>query len=603
MACGGTGTEQGGEQLPDPEVFTRSFLLDVAADTPLGQVVAAEQQGATVERPAGFETGDLVAPASEGTVFDLDDAALDDAALDARTVALGAALGLSGDVERVEADRQLVGPDGALLVVNSPRGGDGGAFWFEGGADVSAGMAPCPTVPDGFCERDVAAAEPPSSTERAEQQIAEVMDVLGVEPEAYTVERFDQAASVEFAVAFAPNGQRSSVSWGFSVGSSGAVAAASGAFTAPKPAVDVALVDIDTAIDRLHAIHHGVAGIAPTTTMLAATPDAAASTTTLPTQPTLPMPPGSTAIPTTEPAATPPMGSREWDPLDLAESPSRRIVSVELGLQTLWESPSGPWVVPTFVFVADDGSEYGVVAVSAALIALVSPPTTMPPPTTLPPPTNVPPPTTAEYVPIPEPMPTLLTDDGTPVTIPVPPQGDTGSTDYYNQVLAEVLVGRDLASVVNTLEGTGWTVRVLDEDLDEFVDSDLRWDRANVLHRNEIVSGVYADPWTPGAVASSTTSTSTTTTAPPGPPPATTTTLDPPTGSDEWLDADGLAELQRSFEMLWIGQPIDSARGALESIGYIIRVVEPGGAVTLDFQPYRVNFTVTDGVIEAVWLG
>jgi hypothetical protein len=629
-ACGSSAPDPGGEALPAP--LTSSFLLDVAADTPFGQVVAAEQQGIAVERSGGFQTTDLVAPASTATIFDLNaGAALDDAVIDARAAELAAIFGVSGAVERLDADRQVGDGDGRLLVVNAPRGGDGGSFWFEGGSDLRGGMLPCPTLPDGFCDGEVAISEPPASTERAEQQIADAMTVLGIEPNAYVVERFDQATSIEFSVVFAPNGWRSGVTWGFSVGSSGEVAAAYGAFTAPQEAVGVALVDIDTAIDRLHAGYAGFGGIAPPTTRLADTsepastpvaPAEASTTTTTTTIPgsALPPPPVDgdlvdtttaatttslgqprvTSPPTTLPG-TPPMGSRAEPPVDGTESPWLRIDRVELGLQTFWESPSGPWLVPTFVFVADDGSEYGVVAVDASAMVLIEPSTTLPPPTTM----------VEGYVPTPEPMPTLLADDGTPLTIPVPPYDGTGSTDYYNSLFADVLVGRDLASVVNTLEGSGWTVRILDEDLDQNVDADLRWDRANVLHRNEIVTGVYADPWVPGAadstttgtsVSSTTTSTTTTTSEPPDAPP--TTTISPAEGSlDEWLDADGRAELLRSFESLWIGQPVDSARGALESIGYIVRVVEPDGAMTADLVPYRVNFGVSGGVIEWVSLG
>lgn len=195
---------------------------------------------------------------------------------------------------------------------------------------------------------------------------------------------------------------------------------------------------------------------------------------------------------------------------------STRIVEVRTELRLYFGSLDASLLLPHHVFVAEDGVEYPVLAVAPQHLRFDPEQPVVTAPLQPPEPVEAPPTTMTGTVPTPQSMPTLLTDDGTPVTIPMPPVPGSDAADY-SDVLNAVLVGRPLGEVVSTLEASGWTVRLIDDDQpNATLTADLQAARANVGHRGDIVTSVAVDRWSSvpagtGATASQTTTTTTTT--------------------------------------------------------------------------------------------
>lgn len=468
-------------------------------------------------------------------------------------------------------------------------------------------------------------------------------------------------------------GLQGGAEWVLAVDGSGALLGAAGPAVPPVAVGQVATVGLDEALRRLSVMFAAesfgpVLTVAPSTTQLPlAEPSPPMETTTLVAGPstqstttqttpvmstpvvmsappvaptpvvtsppldaisstTAPAPPGPPPPPSTESVVTVP-------PVVLEVSVrSTRIVDVRTELRVYFGSLEQSLLLPHHVFVADDGAEYPVLAVAPQHLRFDTGQPTL---TTIamPPPDQIGPPSTKMLgtVPIPQPMPTLLTDDGTPVTIPVPPGlGPVPGSGfaYYDDVLNAVLVGRPLGEAVATLEGSGWMVRVIDEDQPNVtLTADLRQNRANVGHRGGIVTGIVVDRGesVPAGSGTSTTTTSITT--------GTTSTIDtttttatslpaeviealasqipspsdvgePPADLDAWLEDETLAasELADGLTTLVRGLPADAVVDAFASAGWVVRAVDLDDPESLeeDLRFDRVNIFCRMGTVEYV---
>ncbi len=81
---------------------------------------------------------------------------------------------------------------------------------------------------------------------------------------------------------FVVGAARSAVTWEFTVGASGEVATAYGPFAVPVDVADVSLIDVETAIGRLHALHPLVELDGVTTTVFGTVPPSTVLPSTVP---------------------------------------------------------------------------------------------------------------------------------------------------------------------------------------------------------------------------------------------------------------------------------------------------------------------------------
>lgn len=655
-ACGSDG-ETSGATLPAPSGTGAGVAIDIIDGHPLAAIIQAEQQSLDTVSDGSFDIATSIdAPATTADAYRMDGSEGEvPEEVDRRVAALAAAFGVDGPVELLDADDadsvgRRVGTDATGFVeVVGPAWTDGGHFYFSGSPEQQAGSMPCPTLPDGSCESESATGVP-ESTAPAEAQIAAVMAAIGIEPDSYQLDAQSFGNSIEFVADFAPDGRRTDLDWRFGVGSSGSIATADGPFSAPASVAHVPLVDLDTAIDRLHSLHPAgsvgavpltvppfttVADVPATTTVLGGDPspfETTSTTTTTTTSTTTAVttipgeapttPASTTVVPPVpgDPFATTTMvpqgDSLPPMPMPTVTVPdsypaSRNVVEVRETVRLFAGSPSGPWLLPTFTFVADDGTTYDVVAVAASEFVVVSAP--VPPPTTTD--LDAPPQT------IPQPMPTLLSSEGTPVTLPVPPGGPGFEPGAHADALRRILVGRPLGEAVPTLEATGWTVQLIDEGVPNVtITADLDPTRARVFHLDDIVTDVHVDRWPDGgavpppattAPVPTTTGPSAPSTRPPSSAPDGTIPLDNPVvtlpDAEEASRAgeDAQASYQERIAELVVGLDTDRAIAELEAVGWTVRIVSEDGVgndLTDDLRFDRANLTIVDGSVAGVQL-
>ncbi len=226
-------------------------------------------------------------------------------------------------------------------------------------------------------------------------------------------------------------------------------------------------------------------------------------------------------------------------------------------------------------------------------------------------------------------MPTLLSTDGTPVTLPVPPNGPGFEPDYHQDALRRILVGRSLGEVVTTLEATGWTVQLIDvAEPAPTMTTDIDPRRARVFHRDDVVTDVQVDPWpdtgdspnpatstttttTVDAIATTTTTTTTTTTVAGQGESRVGGALDDPVvtlpGAEEVARADDGARssYEERIEALLVGLDLDRAVAELESVGWTVRtddLDESTETFTMDERGDRANISHRDGIVVSVGL-
>jgi len=54
----------------------------------------------------------------------------------------------------------------------------------------------------------------------------------------------------------------------------------------------------------------------------------------------------------------------------------------------------------------------------------------------------------------------------------------------------------------------------------------------------------------------------------------------------------------------YVGLPVEEARALAAERGWqIVRVLEPGAMITMEYREGRLNFTVREGVVERCWTG
>lgn len=342
-----------------------------------------------------------------------------------------------------------------------------------------------------------------------------VMAVLGVETGDFSVESSSGRQLVEARIEFTPDGLRTDVVWNLTIASDGAILGGDGPVRVPQVVGDVPTVGLDEALLRLsRVIPAGPVLAVPVDPMQPPTTSVAASPTSL-------VDNNANSVVTAPPPTVP------AQPLVLPT-----ITAVEPALVSVWDISNRKWLVPAIIVASDDGFTTTIPTISSDHLRLAElsevdapvrtgPPLTIPvaptpigPATTmlLPSPTttavpqqpdNAPPPTTTlpssgPTLPrptLPVPSPTLLASDGTPMTLPIPPDPNEMNADqipeWYEQALNAVLVGRPLDEALDTLQRTGWTVRTDDlDDANETFDADLRIGRATVQHRNRIVVSI-----------------------------------------------------------------------------------------------------------------
>ncbi len=678
-ACGSDAASELGDELP--AVSVDGVSIDVYGDSSFGQIVAQEQQGNADRAVGGFDLEAVDLPAGTGEVFRLAPRPSDSVSIDERVIALAQALGLSGEIA-TETDpfggvtRRVAGegPNAALLEVFAESAGTGGARWsYQGPAVTDVGGA-----------RELSGVSPDAAEARvgavlAALDVAAVSYLNAVESFGDTVEvnavfapdgrpafdvrwNFIVGATGEVELAQGPFDLPERV----------------GDVTLVD--LDVAASRLDVAFGPLPG---NPGGLPPATTMLWPTTTGLpipATTTLLPVPPpnsttTLPGAVESDVVDTTTTSASPsppddqlapipstipaplddqgafpsttpaPFPSATPAPCDLstcgAEEPSlpmppevsvpdveirdvasRVIVDVEQTLLAFWDSPSGPWLVPAYRFVAADGGRYEIIAVDADHVRLIgsndpelppAPPSTgssepnipgVPDSTTtsLPDPNDAgfpQPTTTLDGVPprtVPMPNPTLLDNNGTPVTLPVPPPVGlpvADIPDWYNDELLGALQGRSIDEAVAALEAVGWRVQ-LDDELspnDTFT-AEISIDRVIVVHRDGFVTDIKG-PDLSGFLVDT---------------PVTTTLsanqlvellpVAPAGDSDESLALDNEAQLAGVL----VGLPWSAAADVLAATGWSVRAFDLDGSLERedDLRLDRINVFHRDGIVERV---
>ena len=333
-----------------------------------------------------------------------------------------------------------------------------------------------------------------------------VMAVIGVEPGDFSAESFSGGGLTAVGIEFTPDGLRSDVMWNLTIALDGTIIGGDGPLRVPQVVGDVPTVGLDESLLRLsraapvHAFPPPATTVAPLPASLV--DSNANSVITPPTAPAQPL-----VLPT--------------------------ITAVEPGLVSVWDISNRKWLVPAIIVSSDDGFTTTIPTIASdhlriAELSEVDVPVRTAPPLTIPvaptpngPATTVllPSPTTTTAVPqepgdappstttlpssgptlprptLPVPSPTVLATDGTPMTLPIPPDPNEVNADqipaWYEEVLNAVLVGRPLDEALDTMQRTGWTVRTDDlDDSNEASDADLRIGRATVQHRGGIVVSI-----------------------------------------------------------------------------------------------------------------
>jgi len=376
---------------------------------------------------------------------------------------LAAALGVAGEPVALPAEQGggwVVGPqDGSAPTVTLSDDGLG-SWWFSapysgvGAVDcvlpadadpsdstVPVEVCPEPTPPEGVPTPDEARA----ATERL---LAE-LGVDNVEVEVYGDEW--SAGSTVYPLV---DGVRSQLAWSFGFGENGTLQWASGSLLEPVAVGDYPLVGCAAGVARLNdEANAWLGGGVP---MPAA--DLARSTGVAGVPEPAPLPEDQVLI---DPAA--PVESVPGDTTPVVVT----LASCAIERMPVWAADGTVWLLPSYLFTADDGGHYSVIAIDDRFLQ---------------PPTQ----TVATEVPVTEPS-TEPPASNVPTT-PAP------GTEVPNTVIAEptvedaqVLVGLPLADAEQLAAESKWTVRALRIDGEDLAGTmDLRPDRVNV----EIVDGV-----------------------------------------------------------------------------------------------------------------
>ena len=423
----------------------------------------------------------------------------------ARVAAIAALLGVDGDVRALGADMGggwMVGPEdysAATLTVSA----DGMASWWYSPAPQEMRGTECGQVvgPIDAIEPDAPATPeeaPPASDDvptdtvepsvtceepqppagvpdaaTAEQSAKDLFASLGYDPADYEFETYADEWGANVTAWLMLDGVRAPVTLSVGFGAEGAITWASGSLATPEPVGDYPLVGTTAGIDRLgdetgRWMWFGYGGPA----MMAR--DVAVASTGGEAEPAAT--PDTAVDPGAMPIAPPDETGPACDPaadcvVDMPppEEITVTITGANMGLTQIWDADGTVWLLPMYVFTADDGGEWSVIAVDDSFIELPTP----------------------DDVPMPEPMPvdTGVSGGGT---------GDgTGTVDTLpaelDPTLTQVLVGLSEDEAAKVADENGWGFRVVRADgVDFAVTADYSPTRVNVELTQGIVTAIVS---------------------------------------------------------------------------------------------------------------
>lgn len=378
---------------------------------------------------------------------------------------IAAALGVAGTPAALPADQGggwVVGPqDGSAPSVTVSTDGLG-SWWFN--APYSGPVVECVLPVDTDPTDSVVPVEecpeptPPEGVPTEDEALAATEDLLaalGVDRGAVELEAYADDWSANTTVFPLIDGSRTQMAWSFGFGENGALQWASGALLEPVVVGDYPLVGCEAGVARLNDEANawlGGGGVPMPADDLARSSGAAGVPEPAP------LPDDQVLIDPAAPVDTTPVVVT--------------LTSCSVERMPVWAADGTVWLLPSYLFTADDGGQYSVIAIDDQFL---QPPTETV--TTEVPVTEVPvdPPTTD--------LP-ATTVPGTDVPVTEVPNTVIGEPTVEE---AQVLVGLPIADAEQLAGESGWTVRVMRIDgEDQAGTMDLRTERVNV----EIADGV-----------------------------------------------------------------------------------------------------------------
>jgi len=303
---------------------------------------------------------------------------------EAQVTSLAAALGVTGDVVRVDEDFGVswrVGPDdgsapSVWVYEDAQQSWNYNAAWDDAVYDE-----PCAVSIDseGNETSDCPEPTPPTgvpSADEAEQRVREVLTALGADVAGVQFETYADDWFASVTASDRTDGQAATRSWHFGFGAEGVLQYASGTLAPTQAVGPYPLVDIDTAVARLDEGFSGGfgGGIAIAETDIAV--EVAAEP-----EPTDEDSGGAEEPPADEtPPATPVDEPMPVEPMPSAEHVVVTLVDVQPDLWWAWDADGTVWLLPAYRFIDSDGGWHVAPAVTDEFLIRAEPSELVDPP-------------------------------------------------------------------------------------------------------------------------------------------------------------------------------------------------------------------------------
>jgi hypothetical protein len=310
-------------------------------------------------------------------------------------------------------------------------------------------------------------AEPPANVptaDEAEALAGDVLDAIGLDPADFEFETYADEWAASVTAWNQLDGVRSPIAWGFGFGENAELQWMNGTLATPVATGPYPLIGLDEALDRLEEQNGwmGRGGVLMDDVAVGADP-ASSGAVESPVEATVPnesapqpgetTPPDSLPVVEPLPVETVPVDSVPVDsvPVDSApvEVPTEvaTLVDVRADLWWAWDDDGSVWLLPAYTFTDTEGRVFTVPAVTDEFLIIADP----------------------------------VLVDPMPLPTPVDPPVDVVEPD------TSTIIGIGVDDATKTLEGQGFTLRVVIEDGEALaVTEDFSSSRVNV----EVADGV-----------------------------------------------------------------------------------------------------------------
>jgi hypothetical protein len=322
-----------------------------------------------------------------------------------------------------------------------------------------------PTGPP--CEEPEPPANVPTAGE-AETLAGDVLEAVGLDPATFEFETYADEWAASVTAWSRLDGVRSPIPWGFGFGENAELQWMNGTLATPVATGPYPLIELDEALERLEEQNtwFGGGGVLMDDVAVGADPaesgaaevpvDVTAElapqqgeTTPPDTLPPVEIPPLGTLPPETLPPETLPV---ETIPVEVATEVAT-LMDVRADLWWAWDDDGSVWLLPAYTFTDTEGRVFTVAAVTDEFLIIVDP----------------------------------VTVDPMPLPTPVEPPVDVVEPD------TGAIVGLPIDDATKTLEGQGFTLRVVIEDGEALaVTEDFSTSRVNVEIADGIVVAVVS---------------------------------------------------------------------------------------------------------------